>query len=82
MSTADPREKEREREGNMHRQAISRHRHHWERTKTPPGYWNIGIPDTQETEEINKQAREMHTKKRKEMEEAAKRGDGKYRKRS
>ncbi|KAG5644445.1 hypothetical protein DXG03_008540 [Asterophora parasitica] len=64
-----------------HRQAISRHRHHWERAKTPPGYWNIGFPDTQETEEINERAREMHRKKLDSIERAAEEG-GRYRRRS
>ncbi|KAF9458420.1 DNA repair protein endonuclease SAE2/CtIP C-terminus-domain-containing protein [Collybia nuda] len=64
-----------------HKQAISRHRHHWARASTPPGYWNIGFPDTQEAENINEQAREMHTRKRAEVEDAVKRGDSRYKKR-
>ncbi|KAH0582201.1 hypothetical protein J132_04152 [Termitomyces sp. J132] len=70
-----------------HRQAISRHRHHWERPKTPPGYWNIGFPDTQEAEEINEMAREMHRKKKEEVEREVEsgrdrgRGDGRWRRR-
>ncbi|GLB40862.1 putative DNA repair protein endonuclease SAE2/CtIP C-terminus [Lyophyllum shimeji] len=65
-----------------HRQAISRHRHHWERAKTPPGYRNIGFPDTQEAEDINERAREMHRRKKEEIEAAARREDGRYRRRS
>ncbi|RDB16596.1 hypothetical protein Hypma_002805 [Hypsizygus marmoreus] len=61
-----------------HKQAISRHRHRWARAKTPPGYWNIGFPDTQEAEDINEQAREMHRRKQAEVEASAKRDDGKY----
>ncbi|KAG5637565.1 hypothetical protein H0H81_004142 [Sphagnurus paluster] len=67
---------------NSHRQAISRHRHHWERGKTPPGYWNIGFPDTQEAEDINERAREMHEQKREEIQRAAEKEGGKYRRRS
>ncbi|KAG6816605.1 hypothetical protein H0H87_004697 [Tephrocybe sp. NHM501043] len=65
-----------------HKQAISRHRHHWDRAKTPPMYWNIGFPNTQETEEINEQAKKMHQKKRDEVEAAVRREDGRYRRRS
>ncbi|KAF8066545.1 DNA repair protein endonuclease SAE2/CtIP C-terminus-domain-containing protein [Lyophyllum atratum] len=72
----------RQSEINSHRQAISRHRHHWERAKTPPGYWNIGFPDTQEAEEINERARAMHEEKRGEVEAAAGRDRGRYRRRS
>ncbi|KAG0706368.1 DNA repair protein endonuclease SAE2/CtIP C-terminus-domain-containing protein [Suillus ampliporus] len=31
-----------------HKKDISRHRHHWYRAKTPPGYWDIGFPDTRD----------------------------------
>jgi hypothetical protein len=47
----------------QHKKDISRHRHHWERASTPPGYWNIGFPNTQETSDINEQARAMHQQK-------------------
>lgn len=47
----------------QHVQKVSRHRRRWEAPKTPPGYWDIGFPDTQQTEEINKRAREMHADK-------------------
>lgn len=43
-----------------HIHQISRHRQQWERPKTPPGYWNIGFPDTQQAAEINERARGMH----------------------
>ncbi|GJE97035.1 DNA repair protein endonuclease SAE2/CtIP C-terminus-domain-containing protein [Phanerochaete sordida] len=42
-----------------HKQQISRHRARWEAPKTPPGYWNIGFPDTQEVEAIHKAAAEL-----------------------
>jgi len=64
-----------------HKQAISRHRHHWARASTPPGYWTIGFPNTQEAAHINKRAKEMHKAKRDSVEGEVKRGEGKYRKR-
>ena len=45
--------------------AISRHRHIFERALTPPDYWTIGFPTTQDAEDINQRARDMHEKKRK-----------------
>ncbi|KIL58063.1 hypothetical protein M378DRAFT_87010, partial [Amanita muscaria Koide BX008] len=42
-----------------HKRLISRHRHHWARAVTPPGYWDIGFPSTQETEKINEKARSI-----------------------
>jgi hypothetical protein len=65
-----------------HKKAISRHRHHWERPRTPPGYWNIGFPDTQEAADINERAREMHRRKRDELESEVRRGEGKYKRRA
>lgn len=65
-----------------HRKAISRHRHHWERSKTPPKYWSIGFPDTQEAADINKQAKELHEQKLAEVaKETAAGGRGRYKKR-
>lgn len=54
-----------------HVQQISRHRQQWERPETPPGYWEIAFPDTQEAAEINAQAKEMHKQKRARVEEEA-----------
>ncbi|KDQ07354.1 hypothetical protein BOTBODRAFT_611361 [Botryobasidium botryosum FD-172 SS1] len=67
---------------NQHKKEISRHRHYWAPPTTPPGFWNIGFPSTQEVEEINRQAKEMHEKKREWMEREANKPDGKYRKRA
>ncbi|KAJ7187945.1 hypothetical protein C8R46DRAFT_1053135 [Mycena filopes] len=64
-----------------HKQAISRHRHHWERGKTPPSYWNIGFPDTQQAAKINEEAREMHQQKQKDVQREANREGGRYKKR-
>ncbi|KAI0753341.1 DNA repair protein endonuclease SAE2/CtIP C-terminus-domain-containing protein [Daedaleopsis nitida] len=63
-----------------HKNAISRHRQHWARAATPPGYWNIGFPDTQEVAQMNAEARRMHERKRALVAVEAERG-GKYRKR-
>jgi len=56
----------------QHKQRISRHRHHWHRSKTPPAYWEIGFPDTQEAFEINRRAAEMHRRKLVDVETEAK----------
>jgi hypothetical protein len=58
--------------------AISRHRHNWERPKTPPNYWDIGFPTTQEVGDINERAEQMHQEKVLEIEREAARGTGKY----
>ncbi|RPD61556.1 hypothetical protein L226DRAFT_485405 [Lentinus tigrinus ALCF2SS1-7] len=63
-----------------HKQEISRHRQHWARGETPPGYWNIGFPDTQEVEAMNAEAQRMHERKQALVAQDAQRG-GKYRKR-
>ena len=42
-----------------HKQEISKHRHDWAPPSTPPKYWSIGFPDTQEVKEINRKAEEM-----------------------
>ncbi|KAF8136103.1 DNA repair protein endonuclease SAE2/CtIP C-terminus-domain-containing protein [Boletus edulis] len=65
-----------------HKQRISRHRHHWHRPKTPPGYWDIGFPDTQEVLDINRRAAEMHKRKLVEVETEAKNDSGRYTKRA
>ncbi|EJD03991.1 uncharacterized protein FOMMEDRAFT_106370 [Fomitiporia mediterranea MF3/22] len=54
-----------------HRQQISRHRHQWSPAKTPPDYWNIGFPTTQEAADINRRAADMHAQKRRRVEEEA-----------
>ncbi|KAG9318272.1 DNA repair protein endonuclease SAE2/CtIP C-terminus-domain-containing protein [Chiua virens] len=61
-----------------HKQLISRHRHHWHRPKTPPGYWDIGFPDTQEVLDINRRAAEMHKRKLVDVEVEAKNNNGRY----
>lgn len=63
-----------------HKQHISRHRAAWARGTTPPGYWDIGFPNTQMTEEINEKAREIHERKMEMVEREAAREGGRYRK--
>ena len=53
----------------------------WARANTPPGYWNIGFPDTQEVGDINERAQEMHRQKREVVEKEIGGGGGKYRRR-
>jgi hypothetical protein len=65
-----------------HRQAVSRHRAQWERAPTPPGYWEIGFPDTQAVANINEKAAEMHQRKREAVAKEANEGGGRYRRRS
>ncbi|KAF8259412.1 hypothetical protein EI94DRAFT_1668530 [Lactarius quietus] len=64
-----------------HRQAVSRHRAQWERAPTPPGYWEIGFPDTQAVEKINEKAAEIHRQKRAAIAREARDGGGRYRRR-
>ncbi|EIW75951.1 hypothetical protein CONPUDRAFT_131453 [Coniophora puteana RWD-64-598 SS2] len=61
-----------------HKKAISKHRYHWQRAKTPPGYWDIGFPSTQEADALNARASAMHRDKMRAVEREAARGNGKY----
>lgn len=58
----------RDRQADAHRQRISRHRHVWAPPATPPDYWTIGFPNTQQAAEINKRAADMHMDKRRKIE--------------
>ena len=71
----------RRRDIESHKKAISRHRHAWARATTPPGYWDIGFPDTQAVVDINEQAKQMHKRKKAEIAKEAENGVGKYRRR-
>ncbi|KAF7376418.1 SAE2 domain-containing protein [Mycena sanguinolenta] len=64
-----------------HKQTISRHRHHWAPASTPPSYWSIGFPNTQEVVSINEKAREMHQQKQKIVQEEANKDGGRFKKR-
>ncbi|KIO22720.1 hypothetical protein M407DRAFT_78890, partial [Tulasnella calospora MUT 4182] len=48
----------------QHRQNISRHRQNWVRQSTPPDYWDIGFPTTQQIVSINQRAEENYAAKR------------------
>ncbi|KAJ7239030.1 DNA repair protein endonuclease SAE2/CtIP C-terminus-domain-containing protein, partial [Mycena haematopus] len=65
-----------EREGaiHSHKQAISRHRHNWAQGSTPPGYWNIAFPSTQEAQLINEKAAEMQQQKMRMVQREAENG--------
>jgi DNA repair protein endonuclease SAE2/CtIP C-terminus len=65
-----------------HRDAVSRHRAQWERAPTPPGYWDIGFPDTQAVEKINEKAAEIHRQKRAAVAKEAMEEGGRYRRRA
>ncbi|KAF8154435.1 DNA repair protein endonuclease SAE2/CtIP C-terminus-domain-containing protein [Crassisporium funariophilum] len=64
-----------------HKKAISRHRHAWARPKTPPGYWNIGFPSTQEAGDINEKAKQMHKRKKDQVDKEAGSETGRYHRR-
>ncbi|KAI7951402.1 hypothetical protein MJO28_007086 [Puccinia striiformis f. sp. tritici] len=61
-----------------HQQEISRHRHFNPPPQTPPGYWQMGFPDTQHVEEINRKAVENNKNKFKKIQVQAKNGIGPY----
>ncbi|KAL5495299.1 hypothetical protein ACEPAI_762 [Sanghuangporus weigelae] len=61
-----------------HKKRISRHRFQWSPAKTPPDYWNIGFPTTQEAVEINRRAAEIHADKRRRVEKEANLIGGRY----
>ncbi|KAL5518978.1 hypothetical protein ACEPAH_661 [Sanghuangporus vaninii] len=61
-----------------HKKRISRHRYQWSPAKTPPDYWNIGFPTTQEAAEINRRAAEIHADKRRRIEKEANIAGGRY----
>ncbi|PWN52390.1 hypothetical protein IE53DRAFT_287105 [Violaceomyces palustris] len=52
----------REQEIQNHKQMTSRHRDHGIPNLTPPGYWMINFPSTQEQEQINREAKAMEKK--------------------
>lgn len=50
-----------------HQNRISRHREVWRKPPTPPDYWKIGFPSTQDVERVNEQADEMERKRQAEI---------------
>lgn len=69
MSFSDDEEVDEELAHHVHE--ISRHRNRWEAPATPPGYWDINFPDTQEAAAINLRARDMHVQKMRRVEAEA-----------
>lgn len=61
-----------------HRNEISRHRAQWERPPTPPRYWDVGFPSTQEVAQINDQAKAIQMQKLEAARKEAESGNGKY----
>jgi hypothetical protein len=61
-----------------HRNHISRHRQQWQGPSTPPGYWDIGFPDTQQAAEINRRAQHLIEDKDKSIEQEARRARDQY----
>ncbi|KAG8948303.1 hypothetical protein FRC04_009941 [Tulasnella sp. 424] len=62
----------------QHRQNISRHRHNWVAQSTPPDYWDIGFPTTQQIVSINQRAEENYAAKRAHIVREANKKDGRY----
>lgn len=52
----------------------------WARAKTPPGYWEIGFPNTQEVGDINMRAVEMQKMMMTEVDRESRRDGGRYKK--
>ncbi|TFK23899.1 hypothetical protein FA15DRAFT_687731 [Coprinopsis marcescibilis] len=73
--------RQRQMEIESRKKGISRHRHTWTRAKTPPDYWNIGFPSTQEAAQINQKAEQMHRNKVRDIEREVNNGVGKYKRR-
>ncbi|KAF7796799.1 hypothetical protein EIP86_007983 [Pleurotus ostreatoroseus] len=57
-----------------HRQEISKHRQRWVAPSTPPKYWDIGFPSTQEVAKINEEGKERQERKRREIVHQARNG--------
>ncbi|TXT05999.1 hypothetical protein VHUM_03760 [Vanrija humicola] len=49
----------RQRQLEDHQNRISRHREVWRKPPTPPDFWKIGFPSTQEVEDVNARADKM-----------------------
>lgn len=62
-----------------HRNRVSRHRETWQRPATPPDFWKIGFPSTQDVEAVNAKADEMVREREEEVRREAARKDSKWR---
>lgn len=56
----------------------SKHRHAYERPRTPPGFWRTDMPSTQEAEQDRARAHEMHLQKVEERWREAMRDGGRW----
>ncbi|KAH9819037.1 hypothetical protein DFH28DRAFT_61500 [Melampsora americana] len=63
----------------QHKNDISRHRHFNPPPTTPPGYWQMGFPDTPQVEIFNREAQENKRRKLEMVEAQARNGVGPYR---
>nr|KIR47424.1 hypothetical protein I312_03186 [Cryptococcus bacillisporus CA1280] len=75
-------EEDEEQAAREHLNKVSRHREDWVKPPTPPGYWQIGFPTTQEVEEQNRKADEMARERDERIRKEAMQKDGKWRKKS
>ncbi|KAJ7071259.1 hypothetical protein C8F01DRAFT_1109757 [Mycena amicta] len=64
------------------KQQISRHRAQWGPSRTPPGFWDIGFPDTIKVNKINAEAARMRDEDRQNMRAEAAQPNGRYRQRA
>lgn len=60
------------------KQQHSRHRYHFKRQQTPPGFWNADFPTTQEEQEYRRQGLEMQRRAHEEKAAIARQGGGRY----
>ncbi|WWD19677.1 hypothetical protein CI109_104139 [Kwoniella shandongensis] len=63
-----------------HQNKVSRHRETWTKPRTPPGYWKIGFPNTQDVAEQNQVADKMMREKEERMRREVLQRDSKWRK--
>jgi len=61
-----------------HQQQISRHRHFHPPPLTPPGFWQLGFPDTPRVEKINRMAEQNKMLKHQERVLQARNGNGPF----
>ncbi|KAL7418522.1 hypothetical protein Q5752_006980 [Cryptotrichosporon argae] len=64
-----------------HRNRVSRHREVWQKPPTPPEFWQIGFPTTQDVQAINAEADEMNRKREAQIRHEAAHKDSKWRRR-
>ncbi|WVR07639.1 hypothetical protein IAU60_004681 [Kwoniella sp. DSM 27419] len=65
-----------------HQNKVSRHRETWVKPPTPPGYWQIGFPSTQDVAEQNERADQMNAEKEARLRREVMQKDSKWRKKN